>query len=157
MKFIFVIHKNYSKPKSVLILDRDGVVIEDTGYPHKLKEIIFEDKKIEKIKSIINKRKFDICGFATNQSGVGRKYFSEMQFWKCHNYIINFCLSKGLNINFSAVNFFTSDSYYRKPNCGMLDQIKYFYKVDNDSILFVGDKTSDAEAAKKANISFMYI
>ena len=41
MKFIFVIHQEYNKPKSVLILDRDGVVIKDTGYPHKSKEIIF--------------------------------------------------------------------------------------------------------------------
>ena len=124
MKFIFVIHQEYNKPKSVLILDRDGVVIKDTGYPHKSKEIIFEEKKIEKIKSLVKKRKFDICGFATNQSGVGRKYFSETQFWKCHNHIVNECSSKSLNINFTAVNFFMTDSYYRKPNSGMLDQIK---------------------------------
>ena len=26
----------------ILILDRDGVVIKDTGYPHKIKELKFE-------------------------------------------------------------------------------------------------------------------
>ena len=67
------------------------------------------------------------------------------------------CSSKSLNINFTAVNFFMTDSYYRKPNSGMLDQIKNFYKVNNNNILFVGDKVSDAEAAEKAKISFMYI
>ena len=102
MKFIFQIHHVQNRPKKVLILDRDGVVIKDTGYPHKVDELFFEEQNIEKIKKIIKKNKFDICGFATNQSGVGRKIFSEIQFWKCHNYIIKFCLLKGLKIDFTA-------------------------------------------------------
>ena len=42
MKFIFEIHNYKFEVNKILILDRDGVVIEDTGYPHKIKELRFE-------------------------------------------------------------------------------------------------------------------
>ena len=157
MKFIFQVYTVKENAKKALILDRDGVVVRDTGYPHKEKEIIFEEENIRKINHIIKKNKFDICGFATNQSGVGRKFFSEIQFWKCHNYIIKSCLKRGLEIDFTSVNFFIKESYYRKPRSGMLDQIKNFYSINHENALFIGDKDSDKIAANKANIKFIYI
>tara|TARA_B100001094_G_C18090217_1_gene749998 strand:- start:315 stop:818 length:504 start_codon:yes stop_codon:yes gene_type:complete len=157
MKFIFQIHKLQNKPKKVLILDRDGVVIKDTGYPHRIEELIFEEQNIERINLIIKNKKFDLCGFATNQSGVGRKFFSETQFWKCHRFIIKYCLSKGLKIHFTAVNFFVNQSYYRKPNAGMINQIKNFYSINHENVLFIGDKNSDKLAAIKANIKYISI
>ena len=56
MKFIFQIHHVQNRPKKVLILDRDGVVIKDTGYPHKVDELFFEEQNIEKINKIIKKK-----------------------------------------------------------------------------------------------------
>ena len=53
----------------------------------------------------MRKNDFNLCGFATNQSGVGRGYFSENQFWNCHNHIIEMCRKNGLEIDFTAVNF----------------------------------------------------
>tara|TARA_A100001015_G_C14582445_1_gene553389 strand:- start:64 stop:546 length:483 start_codon:yes stop_codon:yes gene_type:complete len=157
MKFSFKIHKNKKNPKKLLILDRDGVIIKDTGYPHEKDKIIFEYNNINKIKSLYKKLKFNICGIATNQSGVTRDFFSEDKFWECHNFIIEKCSLEGLNIYFTAVNFFKSNSYYRKPNSGMIDQTSLFYKIKKENIMFIGDKKSDEEAAKNANVCFEYI
>ena len=55
----------------------------------------------------------------------------------------------GLEIDFTAVNFFKSTSYYRKPNPGMINQIKYFYSVNSKNIFFIGDKSSDEKSCKK--------
>ena len=157
MKFIFQIHKLQNRPKKVLILDRDGVVVKDTGYPHRIDELIFEEQNIERINLIIKNKKFDLCGFATNQSGVGRNYFSEEQFWECHNFIVKKCLSLGILINFTAVNFFKEESYYRKPRSGMLEQAKFYYDISYKKILFIGDKKSDELAAKNIGVKFIYI
>ena len=113
MKFIFEIHNEKLEVNKILILDRDGVVIKDTGYPHKIKELKFEINNIKKIINFMKKNDFNLCGFATNQSGVGRGYFSENQFWICHNHIIKTCRKNGLEIDFTAVNFFKSTSYYK--------------------------------------------
>ena len=80
------------------------VVIKDTGYPFSKSQIILGEK-YRKIKNIKISFNYDLCGFITNQSGMGRKYFSEKQFWDCHKYILRMPFF-GLTINFTAVNFF---------------------------------------------------
>ena len=157
MKFVFKLHNEIFKANKVLILDRDGVVIEDTGYPNKINELKYRINNIAKINNFIKKNEFNLCGFATNQSGVGRNYFSENQFWKCHNHIIEICKKKCLKIDFTAVNFFKSETYYRKPNSGMLDQIRCFYSVSRENIFFIGDKYTDEKAAKNAGIKYSFI
>ena len=44
MKFIFSVHSEKLNPTKMLLLDRDGVVIKDTGYPFSKSQIIFEEK-----------------------------------------------------------------------------------------------------------------
>ena len=108
MKFIFKLHHEIFSANKILILDRDGVVIKDTGYPNKINELKYEINNIISINNFIKENEFDLCGFATNQSGVGRNYFSETQFWNCHNHIIEICKKNSLKIDFTAVNFFLS-------------------------------------------------
>ena len=157
MKFIFDIHIETPNPQKILLLDRDGVIIRDTGYPYLKSKIIFEEKNIKNIIKIINIYQYDACGFITNQSGVARKYFTEEEFWKCHKYILEKCFNLGLIINFTAVNFFKNDSYYRKPDSGMIEQTKKFFNAKNKNLLFIGDRQTDEFAADKSGIKFLYI
>ena len=55
MKFIFEIHNEKLEVNKILIIDRDGVVIKDTGYPHKIKELKFETNNIKKIINFMRK------------------------------------------------------------------------------------------------------
>ena len=157
MKFIFQVHKDNTKPKKILLLDRDGVVIKDTGSPYIISKLHFEIENINKIKTIMQSLNFDFCGFITNQSGVSRNIFTENQFWKCHYFIIKKCSLFGIEINFSAVNFFKEETYYRKPRSGMLEQTKQFYNISFEDFLFIGDKKTDKQAAENVGIKFLYI
>ncbi len=157
MKFIFTLHRITKKPKNILFLDRDGVVIKDTGYPHEKEKVFFEITQIKKIVDLLEDQKFDCCGFVTNQSGVGKGIFTEKDFWSFHNMIINKCNELDLNIDFTAVNFFQNEEYYRKPNNGMLEQALNFFDCKSNKCLFIGDKATDANAAKKSNLPFRYI
>ena len=104
MKFVFEVYNNKFDPKKVLLIDRDGVVIKDTGYPHEIRNIKFMDENINKI-NLLTANAILICGFATNQSGVSRGFFSEKKFWSTHNYIISQCFKRRLKIDFTLVNF----------------------------------------------------
>ena len=157
MKFIFALHKNLKKAQKILFLDRDGVVIRDTGYPYQKDKVIFEIENILKIKKLINDGNFDLCGFVTNQSGVARDIFTEIEFWSFHNMIIEKCISLELSIHFTAVNFFKNNEYYRKPNNGMIEQAMNFFQIKTENCLFIGDKETDEAAASKSKINFIYI
>ena len=98
MKFIFKLHNNNHSGKDILFLDRDGVVIKDTGYPYEIKNLEIQKSLIEKLILFKSKNKLNICGFITNQSGVSRNYFTEEKFWETHIYIVDYCIKFGLEI-----------------------------------------------------------
>ena len=91
MKFIFKSQSSIINGKTILFLDRDGVVIEDTGYPIGIDKIQIKEKTIMKLLNFKKKHKLKICGFITNQSGVSRNYFTEIQFWDTHEFILSKC------------------------------------------------------------------
>ena len=66
-------------------LDRDGVVIKDKNYLKNLKDIKYTTGIFEGLTKIIDK-KYSIF-IITNQSGVGRGYFSEKKLKSIHNKI----------------------------------------------------------------------
>ena len=68
-----------------MFLDRDGVINEDLGYVSSDKEFVFKDGiPISKISTRIFEFKFIII---TNQSGIGRGYFSEGDFRKLMSWV----------------------------------------------------------------------
>ena len=72
-------------------LDRDGVINEDTGYLHNIKDFKWIEGAIEALK-ILKENNFLII-IISNQSGVARGYFSEQDVHKLHKWI-NLQLSK---------------------------------------------------------------
>jgi len=154
VKFIFKLHNNNYSGKDILFLDRDGVVIKDTGYPCGIKNLEIQKSLIEKLILFKNKNKLNICGFITNQSGVSRNYFTEEKFWETHFYIVDYCIKVGLEINFTCVNFFKEENYYRKPNNGMLETaLKHFDALRLESFM-VGDRESDRLTAELSKINY---
>ena len=156
MKFVFKMHKN-NVGKHILFLDRDGVVIEDTGYPIEIDKLKIKESSIKNLIQFKKINNLSICGFITNQSGVGRGYFSEEKFWITHKYIINCCNDLGLDINFTCVNFFAESNYFRKPNNGMLETVINYFGATKEKSYMVGDKETDMQAAEKSNLSYKNI
>lgn len=141
---------NIAKNKA-LFLDRDGVINVDYGYVYQIEKFDFMDgifdfclKAQEKGYKII---------VITNQSGIERKYFTEKDFEKLNNYMINEFRKRGIEI---------MDVFYcpsaddknedRKPNSGMFLKAKNKYNIDMSKSISVGDKERDIEASRKAGV-----
>jgi len=136
--------------KKALFLDRDGVVNEDSRYPHKPEHIVFRDGI------------FDLCRFAvqkgyiivvvTNQSGIAKGYFTEEDVKKLHAWMGERFVKEKIEItafyycpyHHEGVNEqYRRDSDLRKPAPGMLLQAVKDHGIDLTKSLMVGDKSSD--------------
>lgn len=72
------------KGSSAVFLDRDGVINVDKGYVYKPENFEFIDGAVEAIKRL-NDNGFKVI-VITNQSGIGRGYFTEEDVQKLHQY-----------------------------------------------------------------------
>ena len=91
----------------------------------------------------------------TNQSGIGRGYYSENDFTNLTNWMIN--EFKKNNVNILKVYYcpHTPDENCncRKPKIGMIQQSLNDFNIDLENSWLIGDKKSDIETAINANIS----
>ena len=138
--------------KKIVFLDRDGVINQDTNYPYIKEDIIFIDGVFESLK-IIAKRGYEFI-IITNQSGIGRGYFSYDQFFSLNSWMLNEFKLRDINI---LDVFFCPHSpeercACRKPNPGLFQQATEKYPIDLKKSWMIGDKRSDIIAANRAGI-----
>lgn len=144
-------------------LDRDGVLIKDYGYVCDVKKIKWLKGAKNSIK-ILNKNKIKVI-IVTNQSGVARGYFSEIELKRFHIY-----MNKALQKNKCRIDAFFYCPYHpkavikkykknsnlRKPSNGMLKLAIKKFKLKAKECFMIGDKKTDFLAAKKSKIQFQY-
>ena len=65
-----------------VFVDRDGTLIYDPGYVHKIEDLKFLPGAIDGLKLLRDFKLFII----TNQSGIGRGYYTTEDFFKFNNY-----------------------------------------------------------------------
>ena len=147
-----------------LILDRDGVINLDKNYVYKTEDLEFVDGIEELIREAKLKNYLVIC--VTNQSGIAKGFFSELEF---HTFM------KELNKRLLNKIGFSLDAYYycphhpdakiskykkicdcRKPKVGMFTKILENFNLDLANSVFIGDKLSDMEAAQSMSIGAKY-
>jgi D-glycero-D-manno-heptose 1,7-bisphosphate phosphatase len=133
-----------------VFLDRDGTLIKDVGYCSKPGDV----ELLEGVYKLLPKLK--AAGFKiiiiTNQSGIGRGYFTEEDFWTVQRE-----LEQQLGPGIIDATYFCADtpqnsSDRRKPNPGMLLEAARDFGIDLANSYMVGDKPSDAEAGIRAGV-----
>ena len=141
--------------KGTVFLDRDGTIIEERNYISKIKDVRLIERAGYAI-SNLNKSGFNIF-VVSNQSGIGRGYFSEIDVVN-----INKKIDELLNIYDAKI-----ESYYfcphnpkdnikcdcRKPLLGLLDKVKQEHIVHKSNVWMIGDKMSDIEFAINGKLS----
>ena len=154
-------HRGMAK---AVFLDRDGVVNVDHGY-------VSESEKFEFIDGVFTacKRFYDagyLIVIVTNQSGIGRGYYDEMQFEDLSDWMVEQFTQHGVPI--ASVHYCphhpeqANKAYLkacdcRKPQPGMLlDAIKQ-HNIDPALSVMVGDKVSDMGAARSANVQHKFL
>lgn len=135
----------------LIILDRDGVINYDsTNYIKTPIEWVPIPQSLLAIEKLSNNN-FKIV-IATNQSGIGRKIFTENSLNEIHIKMQNFIKNANGKIDsiFICPHAPNEECKCRKPKPGLLHKIQKFYNIDLQSTYFVGDKLSDAQAALNA-------
>jgi D-glycero-D-manno-heptose 1,7-bisphosphate phosphatase len=139
-----------SPGQKAIFLDRDGTLIKDVGHcsnPGDVQLLTNVGKLLPKLK----KAGFKLV-IITNQSGIGRGYFTEKDFWSVQNE-----LEKQLGPGVIDATYFCADTPQneterRKPNPGMLLEAAKELGIDLHRSYMVGDKTSDTEAGARAGV-----
>jgi len=143
-----------------VFLDRDGVLIEDSGYPHREDQLVFVPGAAEAVHRLNSLGYMAII--VTNQSGVARGMFSEAQMNAFNALIVRRLAARGARIQ--AVYacpfhseardpaYFHADHPDRKPNPGMILRGAADHAVDLKRAFMIGDQPSDMEAARRAGI-----
>lgn len=126
-----------------LFLDRDGTVIEDRHYLHDPDGVALLPHVGEALGRVVRAgvRLF----LVTNQSGIGRGYFSEADFWACQTRLDD--LLRPYGASFTDVRFCPHDPdegcACRKPRPGMWEELRAVRNLDPACCLMVGDKPED--------------
>jgi len=142
-------------------LDRDGVLNHDTGYVHKIKDFKWKKNVFEAIR-FLNTNKYLVI-IISNQSGIGRGYYTEKSLKK-----LNMWIQKQLKKKKAYINKFYHAPYYkysklkkyrsgyldRKPNTGMIKKAFKKWKIIKKKSFIIGDKDSDKKLAKNLNMKF---
>jgi len=139
--------------KKALFIDRDGVINKEYDYVHKIEEFEFIDGVFEAL------RKARELGYLliviTNQSGIGRGYYSEDDFFKLTEWMVEAFSENGVHIDrvYHCPHAPGSGCDCRKPETGMIDRALNDFAIDLKHSWLVGDKESDIQAAVKAGIA----
>jgi D-glycero-D-manno-heptose 1,7-bisphosphate phosphatase len=149
-----------ARDRPALFLDRDGAVVEETGYLRRVEDIAIIPGTAEVI-SAANLRRVPVV-MVTNQSGIGRGYYGWTEFKSVQDAIVSLLAVAGARIDAvyacahhpEAKGFLAHpDHPARKPNPGMLLQAASDLSLDLKASWLVGDKAHDIEAAKRAGIA----
>ena len=141
-------------------LDRDGVLIEDSGYPHRDEDV----KLIPGAASAV--RRLNAAGYltviVTNQSGVARGLFDEDRMHAFNALLLQRLADDGARIDAVYACPFHADAVVeryrhpdhpdRKPNPGMILRAVAEHGIDPARSILIGDRDSDMEAARRAGV-----
>lgn len=138
--------------RRAVFLDRDGVINEDFGYVGRVEDFVFIDGVFEALKTL--QQKGFLLIIITNQSGIGRGYYSEEDFLKLSEYMKKELKKVGVTITdiFYCPHHPKERCSCRKPKPQMILDAAKKYNIDLASSYLVGDKMSDIEAGKNAGI-----
>lgn len=142
-----------------VFLDRDGVINIDFGYTSKADEFNFYEGVFAAC------RRFQTLGYklivVTNQSGIARGYYTEVDFEHLCDWMVGRFLEEGVDITgvYHCPHHATEgrgeyriDCDCRKPKPGMLLAAAKEHDIDLSQSIMIGDKITDMEAGRAAGV-----
>ena len=149
---------------SAVFLDRDGVINVDHGYVSTWEQFEFLPGAPEALRELQDAGYLLII--VSNQSGIGRGYYSERDLHTLNQAIAEY-LDSTLGVTLSgfyhcphhpteAEGEFRQQCDCRKPAPGMIQQAVLDHGIDVKTSLLVGDKDSDIEAGRAAGVGRLF-
>jgi D-glycero-D-manno-heptose 1,7-bisphosphate phosphatase len=138
-----------------VFLDRDGTIMRDVDFCSDPNAIEIFDGVIEALQRLKN------AGFKlfviTNQSGIGRGYFTEEEYRK-----VEAELNRRLGADIIDASYFCADkpdieSRRRKPSPEMVFEAAREHHLDLGRSFFIGDKAIDVECGQTAGVKTLLV
>ena len=135
-----------------IFLDRDGVINEEVNYLYQIEKFKFIGGVFEACLHF-QKLNYRII-IVSNQSGIGRGYYSEQDYNKLTSWMLNQFELKSISIldTFYCPHGPDSKCNCRKPKPGMLIDAKHKHNISMEESWMIGDKETDILAANNAGI-----
>ncbi|MGP6220856.1 D-glycero-alpha-D-manno-heptose-1,7-bisphosphate 7-phosphatase [Caldiplasma sukawensis] len=144
--------------KKALFIDRDGTIIHDCPYCHDVSQIKLYDDTVQMMKEYMEKDYLIII--ITNQSGIGRGYFSMRDYENFHNALIQKLKERGVKVDATYFCPHTPDDKCscRKPETGLIKKAMKDFEIDIESSIVIGDRDDiDGELARRMEIDYVII
>lgn len=146
--------------RPALFLDRDGTLNVDYGYVYDPERLVFLPGAATAVKRA-NDLGFYVF-LVTNQSGVGRGYYSEADVERCNGTLQRHLRAYGAHLDDirycsdhpdALLEAYRRPSGWRKPAPGMLIDLMEHWPVTREKSLMIGDKDSDVAAGHAAGVT----
>lgn len=143
--------------QKALFLDRDGVINEDLGYVYEVRNFKFCEGIFE---ALVN---FSARGYKliviTNQSGIGRGYYTARQFEILNEFMLEEFKKRGVTIDevYFCPHAPEDNCECRKPHPKMILDAARKFSVDLERSIMIGDKQSDMDAAIAAGVGRKFL
>lgn len=143
--------------RAAIFLDRDGTLNEEVNYLHKSEDLVLIPGAAQAVAKL-NTRGIPVV-VVTNQSGIGRGYYSFEEFDAVTARMSELLAAAGAHLDavYAAPHhalgqgeFAHPDHPDRKPNAGMLMRAAREHDLDLAHSWMIGDKESDLEAGRRA-------
>lgn len=136
--------------RKAIFLDRDGTINVEKHYLYKIEDFEFIPGALEGLEMLQDAGYLLIV--ITNQSGIGRGFYTEKDLKLLNDWMI--CTLKGKGINLTAVYYcphlpdaplakYRKECDCRKPKLGLFEQAISDYGIDLNESYAIGDKIRD--------------
>jgi len=139
-----------------IILDRDGTLIEDKDYAYKIEDFELLPGAIEGLKIL---QKNFLLFIVTNQSGIGRGYYTDKEFHKFNDHLIRILKENQIRIErtFYCPHVKEDNCECKKPKIKYIREIVDGWNVDIKKSWVIGDHPSDILFGINAGARTVYL
>lgn len=139
--------------RNAVFIDRDGVIIEDRDYAYRSEDLAFIPGAIEALRAL-SRSSYKII-IITNQSGIGRGYFTESDYHAFTETLLERLSAYGARVDgvyfcphhpAQGIGSYGILCSCRKPKTGMITKASHEHGIRLKGSWLIGDKTSDIKA-----------
>ena len=140
-------------------IDRDGVINVESGFVHRLEDLVFLPGAIEGL------RRLQALGYLlvviTNQSGIARGLYTEADYLQLTAGMQQRLAAAGVQLSRveycphlpdGEIERYRRDCDCRKPRPGMITRAAAALGIDLSASILIGDRTTDIQAGRAAGV-----